>query len=98
MCLRKYLISHSAAAQEDPPSLEVKPGKCPEVQNLGLIECPTADNLVTECLLDKDCNSTRKCCSDGCSMRCALAEQVPTPANIIGPKGARGDKGDPVSE
>ena len=97
MCLFKYQINYPVSAQENPPTFETKPGKCPEVQNLGDIECPTADNIETQCLLDKDCNGTRKCCSDGCSMICSAAEAVPEPAKIIGPKGARGDKGDPVS-
>ena len=95
----EYLISvicTCVAAQEEEVKVDRKPGNCPTVQNLQDIECPTAENLATECLLDKDCNGTQKCCSDGCSMKCLAAEAIPTPAIVIGPKGARGEKGDPV--
>ena len=87
----------SIVAQLPSEELQRKPGKCPVVQNLDTIECPTPENLVTECLLDKDCNGSSKCCSDGCSMKCRAAELVPTAAPILGPKGERGQKGDPVS-
>ena len=89
--------SNSIAAQGGTTELQFKPGTCPPVLNPDNIECPTAENLVTECLLDKDCNSTRKCCTDGCSMKCLAAQAIPTPVTIRGAKGPKGDKGEPVS-
>ena len=91
VCLTSLIKqSFSVLAQVNPQEFAVKPGKCPPEPGQGTLECPTPENTITECLLDKDCNGTRKCCSDGCSMRCLPAEALPTAAPIIGPKGARG--------
>ncbi len=75
-----------------------KPGECPENEDDDERECPAAEQLSTICLVDGDCNSTAKCCSDGCQMQCVQpANLPPTPQTIIGPKGPPGDKGEPVS-
>ena len=80
------------------PNIDVKQGKCPVIKDLETKECPAPENLQTECLLDADCTGTKKCCTDGCSMKCQDAILPPTvPPIIIGPKGDPGDKGPPVS-
>ncbi len=73
-----------------------KEGNCPTIEVPDDIECPSPEELKTECLFDTDCKGTEKCCSDGCTMKCANASLPATPKTIVGPKGPRGDKGEPV--
>ena len=46
-----------------------QPGLCPEVNN-PLDECPPPKSEKHGCLIDSDCGSNYKCCSDGCNLIC----------------------------
>ncbi|VDK50084.1 unnamed protein product [Cylicostephanus goldi] len=61
-----------AAVFSAPPGLSIHIGECLETKNLGAfcVQRPKE----SECSVDTDCPSLKKCCSDGCVRRCALPD------------------------
>ena len=68
-----------------------KPGQCPPVSPDAKAECPPAEST-SGCLLDSDCEGTKKCCTDGCTLVCTTVKQPPAPKVL---KGEPGDPGEP---
>merc|ERR1712071_108933 len=66
-----------------------KPGDCPAANFAQ--ECP--GEAVNECYDDSECGGNDKCCSDGCSLKCAAASEGGD--NTGEPKVVKGEPGDP---
>lgn len=75
-----------------------KTGECPRIKIADLSECPPPEDDTNDCFMDSDCNGTKKCCSDGCNLKCMPAQSLPTPTNPVVAKGKRAEKRKPVSQ
>ena len=74
-----------------------KAGKCPARKDEDSeIECSFAESGDSECVIDSECNGTRKCCEVKCGFKCLEPAELPKPREIVGPAGDPGQKGEPV--
>ena len=72
----------------------VKQGECPSYPTD--LECPAPETLKPACLFDDACSGTKKCCNDGCTLKCLEPKAIPAVKPVVGPPGDPGDKGEPV--
>lgn len=74
-----------------------KPGACPLVTDEDKeVECSTGFINAAKCVVDSDCNGTRKCCQAACGFECLQPAQLPKAKEVVGPAGDPGQKGEPV--
>lgn len=59
------LIKIAVSSQEQK---NCKPGRCPSHE--GGRYCPEQFDITDECLDDFQCSGDKKCCSDGCELKC----------------------------
>ncbi|KAI0222388.1 Papilin [Lamellibrachia satsuma] len=68
-------VPKSATSTESPERLRVKPGLCPENEQMGMGICAEM------CAYDMSCPGAKKCCSNGCGHVCTDPVTVPPPMN-----------------
>ncbi|KAK6751801.1 hypothetical protein RB195_003304 [Necator americanus] len=71
-CFNGCGLSCVAAVFSAPPPPTIHVGDCLETKHLGAFCVQRAKD--SECSVDTDCPSLRKCCSDGCVRRCVLPD------------------------
>ena len=65
-----------------------KPGKCPPLSSKAKqIECPEIETVAQACFHDGNCAEDKKCCSDGCNVKCLQPGPNPEPTTFVNSEG-----------